>query len=81
MKLIEQATRRDKMDDCIRAIYIWDVRFPDAPVFELNEETKAFEMVGDPSFHYDMEEVLSNDDWILFSVVDDQVKKLIITEQ
>ena len=80
MKLIEQATRRDKMDDCVRAIYIWDIRFPDAPVFELNEETKAFEMVGDPSFQYDMEAVLSDDDWILFSVVDDQVKKLILTE-
>lgn len=69
------------MKDCIRAIYIQDIRFPDTPVFELDKEAKVFMMMGDPLFQYDMEEVLKDDDWIIFSIVDGVVKKLIITEQ
>lgn len=54
------------MEKCIRAIYIQDIRFPDAPVFELDKEAKVFTMIGDPLFQYGIEEVLKDDDWIIF---------------
>jgi hypothetical protein len=69
------------MEKSIRAIYIWDVRFPDVPVFELDAETQKFEMVGDPEFSYDIRTVVADDNWIIFSVSDEQVEKITITDQ
>lgn len=68
------------MECTIRAIYIWDVRFPDCPVFELDSKGQRFHMVGDPSFAYDKAEVYNDDDWILFKVKDENVIRIEKTE-
>ena len=55
----------------IRAIFIGDVRFNQCPVFELNDETKYFEMLIEQEMRYEKEVVEEDDDFLVFEVEKD----------
>lgn len=57
-----------------RAIYVGDVRYDECPVFELDNDTNQFIMIGDSEMRYDSEVVYSDDDFQVFSVKDDTVR-------
>jgi len=52
----------------VRAIFKNDLTLDVCPIFELNERTENFEMVGDPEFSYPKEAVYEDDSFIVFSV-------------
>lgn len=52
----------------IRALYIGDVRYSESPVFEFNKEEGVFEMLGDKEFRYPVEDILEDDDWMVFEI-------------
>lgn len=56
----------------VRAIFIGDVRFDQCPVFELNNETDYFEMIGDPELKYLREVVEEDDGFLIFDIENDE---------
>ena len=52
----------------IRALYIGDMRYSESPVFELNKEDGVFEMVIDKDCRYSVEDILGDDDWLVFEI-------------
>lgn len=62
----------------IRAIYIGDVKYDNCPIFELNNETKEFEMLENKSFKYDSNIIEDDDYWLFFEVdIEEKDAKLI----
>lgn len=60
-----------------RAIYIPDIRFEEMNVFKLNEKLQVFEMINDKEITYDKDVVLSDDDFLLFTIDQDKTVSLI----
>ena len=56
-----------------KAIYIGDLRYHPLPVFELNEITNNYEMIEDKEILYSKEIVEVDEDFILFTIVDNRV--------
>lgn len=52
-----------------RAIYIPDIRFDNMLIFEL--QGSEFICVTDEEIRYDIQDVIADDDWIIFSIDED----------
>lgn len=50
------------------AVYIEDVFFGKCPVYEYNPITGYFEMLGDRTFKFAEEEVMTDDGWLVFEL-------------
>lgn len=54
----------------LRAIYKFDIRFSQMPVFEYNPVTNKFHQMKDEECAYDIELVANDDMWIIFEIND-----------
>jgi hypothetical protein len=57
-----------------RAIYLPDIRYNTMLIFELKED--KFICVTDSGFFYPVETVLSDSDWMVVSINDDEIENV-----
>ena len=62
-----------KNDICIRAIYLPDLTLIQEKdnrlcVFQYNHKIKKFQMIGHNDFTYDVDQLINDDDWIIYKI-------------